>query len=186
MNDLSIITNMILAILSFLLCVFSIIFVILTLRQNKKLIEQNNRMLEESMRPYITIYLDALTICEQTSFFVLKNFGHSTATITRFEYSECLKHTSQSDLILNQFDCIQGITLSPGQSKMLVYKVSLLNTDTVYFKYEYVSSGKCYNDELSINVKNYIHIPVSRPEDGIPKGNERLVHTLREMIEHSI
>lgn len=154
-----------------------------------KTLKQNSQVLEESTRPYIAIYLDSITICEQNSFFVLKNFGNTTATITKFEYSECLKHTAQkSKLMLDQFDYIQGITLSPGQSKMLIYEVSLLNTDAVSFKYEYVTSvnGKHYIEDISINVKNYYHIPVLRPESDIPEGNKRQVHTLREMIDRSI
>src|SRR5699024_476457 len=50
-----------------------------SLKQSRITNEQNNRLLEESTRPYITIYLDAITICEQTSYFVLKNFGNSPA-----------------------------------------------------------------------------------------------------------
>ena len=63
--DLSVKVNLALAIGSFVLAAVSVITVIITLLQN-------NKMLKESTRPYITIYIDSITICEQTSFFVLK------------------------------------------------------------------------------------------------------------------
>ena len=61
--DLSVKVNLALAIGSFVLAAVSVITVIITLLQN-------NKMLKESTRPYITIYIDSITICEQTSFFV--------------------------------------------------------------------------------------------------------------------
>lgn len=66
--EISTISNIILSALSFLLAFISIVFVIVTLKQN-------NRMLEASSRPFISIYLETITICEQTTFFVIKNFG---------------------------------------------------------------------------------------------------------------
>lgn len=194
MYNLSIIVNIVLSIASFVLAAISIVFVIIALRQNKKLIEQNNRtldlnnkMLEESTRPYITIYLDAITICEQNSFFVLKNFGHSAATITRFDYSECLKASvQQSPLHIKQFDYVRELTLAPGQSKMLHYDVTTLKEDIVSFVIGYVHNDKYYEETITMNAKNYIHIPVPRPDSYIPGGNDRSVHSLRELIERSI
>lgn len=66
--EISTISNIILSALSFLLAFISIVFVIVTLKQN-------NRMLEASSRPYISIYLETITICEQTTFFMQKISG---------------------------------------------------------------------------------------------------------------
>ena len=69
---------------SFFLGLVGIAISLFALRQSRIAIKQNNQMLEDSSRPYITLYLDSITICEQQSYFVLKNFGNTPACITDF------------------------------------------------------------------------------------------------------
>ena len=189
--SLSTIVNITLSVLSALLAILSIIFVIITLRQNKKMLEQNNRMIENATRPYITIYLDSITICEQQSFFVLKNFGQSSGRIDLFEYDPILNslkcgNKNGNHLLNNQYAFVKGITLAPGQSKMLLCNVPNIPKEVLTFKIGYTSSEKYYEECIELNVKNYSHIPVPRPDTCIPKGNERQVHSLREIIERLI
>lgn len=174
-------------IVSAIVSIVAIAISLKSLKQSRITNEQNNRMLEESTRPYITIYLDAITICEQTSYFVLKNFGNSPALITKFEYDPALKETKQrSSLLQEQFDFINHIVLAPGQSKLLEYNVTKLPSDTVEFHISYMSNGIEYHETVIMNVKNFIHLPVSRPSSKIADGNERQVQTLREMLERSL
>ena len=77
--DISTIVNIILCILSFILAVISVVTVIITLRQN-------NRMIEESTRPFISVYTDEINAGDPFFYLVVKNFGKSTAYITKFEY----------------------------------------------------------------------------------------------------
>ena len=157
------------------------------LKQSRITNEQNNRMLEESTRPFITIYLDAITICEQASYFVVKNFGSSPATITHFEYDPILKQTPQAfPQLREQFDFVENIVLAPGQSKLLQYNVLKLSKDLLEFRITYTDTRKEYSETVTMNVKNFIHLPVSRPESHIPEGNERQVHALREMVERTM
>ena len=67
------IINLILCILSFLLAAISVVTVILTLKQN-------NKMLEANVRPYVVVYLVYEEFCSQTYLFV-KNFGDTSAII---------------------------------------------------------------------------------------------------------
>ncbi len=171
--------------------IIAIIISVKTLKQAQITNEQNNRMLEESTRPYIAIYLDAITICEQNSFFVLKNFGQSPGKIILFEFDPILKtlQTGQEPgdkLINEQYDFVKGLTLAPGQSKMMLCKVTLIPKDTVTFKIGYVFSQKYYEETFELHVKNYAHIPVPRPETQITPGYERQVHSLREMIDRLV
>ncbi|MDD3416365.1 MAG: hypothetical protein PHY47_20575 [Lachnospiraceae bacterium] len=182
--DFSTIVNLSLSVLSFVLALFSLVFVIISLRQNQKMLQQNNKMLEDASRPFVSIYIDSITICEQSSFFVLKNFGKSPAKITKFDYDPILKSTTQSDSMFNvQFDYVSGIILSPGQSKTLQYNVSTLGCDSITFSIDYESGEKVYSETVVMNVKNYIHIPVSRPETHVLDHDKRQVHTLREIVE---
>lgn len=159
------------------------------LKQTQITNEQNANMLKESTRPYITIYLDAITICEQDSFFVLKNFGHSPGRITVFEYDPILRELEQDSnrLILNeQYDFVKGITLAPGQSKMLKCDVPKLPKDVLTFRIEYVFCNDRYEELVELNVKNYIHVPVTRPSTKIPPNNDRQVQSLREIIDRLV
>ena len=185
--DLSTKVNIALTISSFVLAAISVITVIITLRQNKKMIIQNSKALEASIRPYISIYLDSITICEQNNFFVLKNFGNSSALITKFTYDEVLKTTVQEHNSLNkQFDYIENIVLAPGQSKIMHYNVSTLPVDELTFTIGYKCLDKYYEEATTLNVKNYVHIPVPRPGSHISEGSERQVQTLREIVERLI
>lgn len=53
--DVSTIVNIILCVLSFILAVVSVVTVVITLRQN-------NRMIEESTRPFISVYTDEIYV----------------------------------------------------------------------------------------------------------------------------
>lgn len=165
---------------SLMVSIVAIIISIKTLRQNSK-------MLEESIRPYIVIYLDAITICEQESYFVIKNVGNSPTTISEFIYDPILKQTEQSaPRLQEQFDYVKNIVLAPGQSKLLQYNVTKLPYDELTFSLSYIFGKRIYTETVAMNVKNYIHIPVFRPDMGIQAGQERQVHTLREMVERSL
>lgn len=65
--DIPTIINTILAILSFFLAFTSIIFVVMT-------IKQNNKMIEESTRPYIGIYGDGTYIKNPNFYLIIKKF----------------------------------------------------------------------------------------------------------------
>lgn len=161
----------------------SIIAIVISLVSTR----QNSKMIENASRPFISIYIDALTICEQTSFFVIKNFGASPARITRFIYDPILKETHQkNNLICNQFDYVENIVLAPGRSKLLEYDLPKLPVDDVHFHIEYSFNNVSYSEDVTLNTKNYIHIPVTRPTSQITDENEREVQTLRELLERSM
>lgn len=105
-------------IVSAIVSIIAICISLKSLKQSQITNEQNNRMLEDSTRPYITIYLDLITICEQASFFVLKNFGQSPGKIVLFEFDLILKTletgpTPGNQLINEQYSFVKGLTLAP-------------------------------------------------------------------------
>lgn len=166
--------------------IVAIVISVKSLKQAQITNEQNSRMLEETTRPYISIYLDSITICEQASFLVLKNFGQSPGQITLFEYDPVLKTLESNKLINEQYDFVKGLTLAPGQSKLMMCNVPKLPKSTLTFKIGYTSQEKYYEERILLNMKNYSHIPVTRPDSCISEGNERQVQSLREIIERLI
>ena len=150
-------------------------------------LHQNSKMLESASRPIVSMYIDSITVCEQTSYFVLKNFGASPAKITTFKYDSILKETTQKfALLCSQFDFVEGIILAPGQSKLLEYDMTKLPVDNVSFNIKYSFGKLSYSEEITVNVKNYIHIPVTRNSSHTLPETEREVQTLREMLERSM
>ena len=181
--NISVIVNIILSVLSFALAVISIALVIITLRQNNKILEASNR-------PYITMYFESITTTKRVNYFVIKNFGNTSGTIKRFSYPAELKTSLQSHPLYNeQFDCIEGIALAPGQSKLFPYNVSILN-EISHFEIVYISpfSDKEYTEIIDIDAKKMGHIPVERP--GKPKTencfHDSLITTLHEIAEKQI
>ena len=73
MNTATII-NIVLCILSFLFAMISIITVVITLKQNSK-------MMENSSRGYLSVYGDMLGVQPGNFYIVVKNFGHSNVLI---------------------------------------------------------------------------------------------------------
>lgn len=150
-------------------------------------LRQNSKMLESASRPIVSIYVDSITVCEQTSYFVLKNFGASPAKITTFKYDSILKETTQKfSLLCSQFDFVEGIILTPGQSKLLEYYLTKLPVDNVRFNIVYSFGEASYSEVITLNVKNYIHLPVTRNSSHTLPETEREVQTLREMLERSM
>lgn len=176
---------------STLASIVAIVISLKSLKQAQITNKQNNQMLEENSRPYIAIFLDTITICEQSSFLVLKNFGKSSGHIILFEYDPVLRTAADTSdqrhqLINEQYDFVQGLTLAPGQSKMMLCDVTRVPKDTVSFKIGYTCREKYYEESIDLNIKNYTHIPVPRPNSKIPQENERQVQSLREIIERMV
>ena len=96
--DVSTIVNIILCVLSFILAAISVVTVVITLRQN-------NKMIEESTRPFISVYTDEINAGNPFFYLVIKNFGKSTAYITKFEYdfdfNGCYKIRNDRDYCSN-------------------------------------------------------------------------------------
>lgn len=126
--------------------VVSIVIAILTLRQN-------SRMIEESTRPYITVYSDLTYFQNAKYYIILKNFGASGATITKFQ--------TDKDLIglvgereRRPFDHIENTFIAPGQSfKATIYLPNAQNPfDAVNFHIEYKSGRKTYSEDVFLNI----------------------------------
>lgn len=73
------ITNIVLCVLSSILVAISVVTVVITLRQNSK-------MIEESTRSAISIYTGEINTGTPFFYLIIKNFGKSPAYITKFEY----------------------------------------------------------------------------------------------------
>lgn len=176
--DLSTKINIVLCVLSFLLAAISVVTVVITLRQNHK-------MIENSTRPYVCVYGQSINSGSPEFYLVVKNFGASPAVITKFQYepdlSQCygIKKPKR-----NYLDDISKTTLAPGQSRICRLKYSKV-PDIVTFKIEYKSGKKKYSDCFSTNIKSGSAMLTTKVAS---KGRElrTISYTLQEMLQKDL
>lgn len=133
--------NLCLCILSFILAVISVVTVVITLKQN-------NKMIENSTRPYIGVYSQKTDFGSLKYFLVLKNFGTSQAVITDFK---CNIDLSKYTLFYNisPFEHIIGTSIFPQQSIMRNLDLSKLQQDkieNIKIHIEYMGEDKYFED----------------------------------------
>lgn len=143
--DLATLINIILCILSFLLAAISIVTVIITLRQN-------HIMIENATRPYICVYGQSVNCGVPTFYLVIKNFGASPATITKFNYEPDLAHCYGVGGNRDYLQMLSSCTFASGQSRMCRLDYSLV-PEEITFDIEYLSGNKTYSDHFNVNIK---------------------------------
>ena len=81
--------------MSFVLAAISVITVVITLKQN-------NKMLEANVRPYVVVYLVYEEFFNQT-YLCVKNFGETSALIDKIEINPCIHfYEKTSNEIFNE------------------------------------------------------------------------------------
>lgn len=116
-------------------------------------LRQNSKMIENSTRPYITVYSGVTSFQNSVFYFIVKNFGVSSAVITNFS----------SDVDLGNypyppgstpFAHIEGATIHPVQSfKASVDIVRLIkDCSEVTFDLTYRCGKKTYSEHISIDL----------------------------------
>lgn len=174
--DIATKVNIVLCILSFALAVISIITVIITLRQNSK-------MIESSSRPYLSIYVSHIYCTDCIDYLVLKNFGNSSATIIDFHCNVDLK-TAAYDGTHIPFEHIVDQSICPNEKFSVPLKLYELckNTDKLSFSVRYSSGKKCYSENISISLPAFADYPIMSAD---PKGREleALSRSLQDICE---
>lgn len=174
--DIATIVNIVLCVLSFILAVISVVTVVITLRQNHK-------MIENSTRPYVVIYLATTNFQNPQYYLCIKNFGQSGALITDFNCNYDLKEYSYI------YDKIPFINLSntfiaPNQSFICNIDPQKLfnNPKPLTFSIKYTSNTKKYVDTFVVNLKVYCGLTHSKADT---KGNELHIisYTLQDIAE---
>lgn len=148
--------QVILAILTFLGLISTIVIAIFTLKQNSK-------MIEESTRPYVLIYKDTISINTPTEYLVIKNFGSSVATITSLNFDlekfKTIFIGQNTDFDLINFS---NITLAPNQKYYFPISTKGVKFKKINFDITYKNSTKTYHDSFEINLKQDHIMPFNK------------------------
>lgn len=155
--DIASLLNLSVTISSLFLAILSIIFVIIT-------IHQNNRVLENSTRPYLSIYADTINSKRLKTYLILKNYGNSPAVISNLSCNQDMKNWSfhsQYPPLVN----LDGATINPNQK--ILYLINTENNKNINtpleFKIKYTGTKKnfCfftkhYSETVVINVQAHV------------------------------
>ncbi len=176
--DTSTIVNIILCVLSFILAAISVVTVVITLRQN-------NKMIEESTRPVISVYTDEINAGNPFFYLIVKNFEKTHDYIAEFEYDFDFKGCYK---IRNDRDYLEGLNnavLAPGQSRICTLDYAKIDKE-VTFTLEYHSGAKkVYSDKFTIDLKAGVSMPYGKVAT---EGKElrTISYALQEMLQKNL
>ena len=180
--DISTKVNIALCILSFLLAMISVITVVITLRQNHK-------MIHNSTRPYITISAK-ITDFQRAEFYLqIKNFGSSGAVIKEIKSSIDIKRYVHKGL--SPFEVSTDLFLAPGESIVVNLNSKSLTKDKIqtfdfivdYSDINHINKKKIqYHEKYPIDYSYFSKIVTSRAST---KGSELQIisNTLQDLVE---
>ena len=168
--------NIVLCVLSFALAVISVITVVITLKQN-------NKMIKNSTRPYVVLTCQVTNFQTPALYLVLKNYGNSGAKITSFSPNIDLKQYSfHNDY--TPFEMIEGTFIAPNQSIIcnLDTKKLVQQNETFEVKIEYTDGINNYCELYPINFKAYMHNIQTRVATK-DKELKIISYTLQDLVE---
>lgn len=172
--------NVILCILSFVLAAISVVTVVITLRQNKKMIEESNR-------PYISVYGDETNFSSPQFYIILKNFGKTGAVIKTLDCDIDLSKYSYNTGI-TPFQNIVGTMLAPNQNFVCNIDNMKLSADSVEvmnFHIVYTANNKEYDEYYPVN---YLALKKNITTKSATKDKElkAISYTLQEMVQKDL
>jgi hypothetical protein len=172
--------NAILCILSFLLAAISVVTVVITLKQNSKMIEESNR-------PYISVYGEQTNFSSPQFYIVLKNFGRTGAIIKSLECDIDLSKYSYSTGV-TPFQNIVGTMLAPNQNFICNIdnmQLSADNVEVLNFHIVYTANNKTYDEKYPVN---YQAVKKNITTKSATKDNElkTISYTLQEMVQKDL
>lgn len=171
---ISTIVNIILCVLSFILSSISLIFVVITIKQNSK-------MIENFTRPYVQIFFDSIQIGQPTGYFIIKNFGTSYAKIIALNFNDTIKnHPKDFVDISSIFNGLVGNGIAPGQKFIIPFKLYQFHGTTALFDITYSSEHKTYHQHTEILVSNLGGIVKPRLKDDFTTS---VSYSLQEIVE---
>ena len=169
--------ELLLLIASFILATISVTTVIITIRQN-------NKMIKSSTRPYIVALTRTTIFKDQRFYIVIKNFGNAGATIKKMN---CSFDLSKASFIEGKtpFNYIKGTFLAPGQSISCCLNTDVFKREHVesfVIELEYGDEKDSYEQQFPINYWGYVENANIRASS---KDNELEIisFTLQDLVE---
>lgn len=171
--------NIILSILSFILCVISIVTVVITVRQN-------NKMIENATRPYVTVYGQSINTSSPVFYLVIRNFGSSPAIMKRFAICPDIRSFYRSNKGRDFLSDMSTGVLAPRQSRICAMDYQKL-PDILTFDIEYSFGNKTYHDVFTTNVKaGSAMLTTKSGNGGDHEALRSISYTLQEILQKQL
>lgn len=177
--ETSIIVNIILSVLSFALATISVITVVITLKQN-------NKMLEANSRPYVVAYL---VYQEDPSYIYLcvKNFGNTSAIVKSMKITPSLSLYKKS---CNEI--INNTMIAPNQQMHFIIsdenKKEILYNETYVFsvelEYKDCCTEKNYKESYDINMEYATTVLSTRPKMSNVNFGENSLYNIERTLTY--
>ena len=172
--------NVVLCVLSFVLAAISVVTVVITLRQN-------NKMIESSTRAYIAVSGQSINVQSSEFLLVVKNYGNSSAIIENITFDIPLKPYMYA-LDIEPFSAVTNATLCPNQNivcNLNPVKMGEDNITIIHCTVTYTSNGKKYVEKQIINFEALCKNVVTKANT---KGKELKIisYALQEMLKKNL
>ena len=178
--DISIVVNIILSILSFLLAAISVVTVVITLRQN-------NKMLESDSRPYVVAYL-VYQEAPSHIYLCIKNFGKTSAIVKSLKIEpEFSLHKKTTNELMN------GTMLAPSQQ--LHFLVSVEDKDkimhdnvfqfSVAIEYQDCCTNKIYNESYKMNMEYVMTVLSVQHKQTNMTPEQNALHNIERILDYT-
>lgn len=179
LSDLEI-TYLVIAICSLILALISIITVVLTLRQNSK-------MIESTTRPYVTVYGAISNPGNPFFYLIIKNFGSSSAFISKFECSHDLLPLSYSSHH-RPFEHLEGSLIAPSQSFKCAINLRQRDQgkpESIEIIIRYRTEDKEYSSKALINFDSYLELAL--PKNATQNAELKTIsYSIQSLVEQNL
>lgn len=169
--------NVVLCILSFILAVISVITVVVTLRQNHK-------MIQNSTRPYVVANAQVTNFQNPAFYLVIKNFGNSGAIIKEMVSDIDLRLVSYREEH-TPFSNFDGTFIAPGQAVTCCLNPLKFRENGIKgfnIKINYTDGLVNYSEEYYINYKAFTeNVNIRASTDG--KELKAISYALQDLVE---
>ena len=179
-DDTSTIVNIMLSIFSFVLAAISVITVVITLKQN-------NKMLEASSKPYVVAYL---VYQESPShiYLCVKNFGQTSAMVKSLNIEP-----SFSLYRKNCNETINNTMLAPNQQLHFLVsdkdKSKIINENSfdfsVFVEYQDCSTKKVYNENYKMNMEYVMTVLSSETTRSNLTPEQNALHNIERILAYT-
>lgn len=145
---------------------------------------QNSKMIEDSSRPVISVYTQRIIYNNKASLYlVIKNFGHSTAYMTKFWTDTDFSKSYGFNAPRNYLEDLNHCIIAPGQSRICYLDYTSI-PESVRFSLSYHSNskkGKIYSEDFTIDLKAAVSMPTEGPASNTA-SDSRIASVLENML----
>ncbi len=164
------------------IAVITLFGIISSLWISVKTLKQNSKMIEETTRPCIVIYKETIAINSPTEYIAIKNFGVSSAFITKLDFDKEIFNKINGDFKTN-LEYLKNIMLAPGQRYLLPIVTRKSEIKNITFSIEYTNNTRIYKDIFDVNLSQDYSVAYDKTNSTPNKELITIANAIQELIK---